>query len=173
MSIGTIAKISRGLRRDGKVVAFTHGAFDMFHYGHLYLLERTASKCDYLIVGIESDKNIQHYKSVKRPIVSEDERLDIIEGLKCVNVAFIQDEPAVDSSYHKLYSIIAPHFISIGRDFRSRERMERRASEMDFGLEMFYYGGNRSTTQIIDSVLAKYSGDDDNELIPGEELNLE
>ncbi len=69
-------------------VGYTQGTYDLFHVGHLNLLKNAKKNCDYLIVGINSDKLVHEYKH-KNPIIPEQERLQIIEALKIVDEVFI------------------------------------------------------------------------------------
>lgn len=66
-----------------KVRVFTSGSFDLFHIGHLNILERSAALGDELIVGVSTDELIQHYKGMP-PIIPFEERFRIVSSLKCV-----------------------------------------------------------------------------------------
>jgi glycerol-3-phosphate cytidylyltransferase len=67
----------------------TFGTFDLFHVGHLNILERARKYGDNLIVGISSDElNIS--KKNRKPIYTYDERKRIIESLKCVDKVFCE-----------------------------------------------------------------------------------
>lgn len=68
-----------------KKVVLTYGTFDMFHVGHLALLERLKELGDYLIVGVSTDE-FNEIKG-KKTIISHTDRLNIIKGLKCVDIA--------------------------------------------------------------------------------------
>ena len=65
----------------GKIVGFTAGAFDMFHVGHLNLIKNAKARCDYLIVGVNTDALVSSYKK-KKVIVPLKERMEIISALK-------------------------------------------------------------------------------------------
>ena len=66
-----------------KIRVFTSGSFDMFHIGHLNILERSAALGDELVVGVSTDELIQHYKGMP-PIIPFEERFRIVSSLKCV-----------------------------------------------------------------------------------------
>lgn len=69
---------------DKKTVrVFTSGSFDLFHVGHLNILEKSAALGDELIVGVSTDELIEKYKGMK-PIIPFEQRFRIISSLKCV-----------------------------------------------------------------------------------------
>jgi glycerol-3-phosphate cytidylyltransferase len=69
---------------DKKIVrVFTSGSFDLFHVGHLNILEKSAALGDELIVGVSTDELIEKYKGMK-PIIPFEQRFRIISSLKCV-----------------------------------------------------------------------------------------
>tara|TARA_Y200000002_G_scaffold25352_1_gene19099 strand:+ start:3567 stop:3962 length:396 start_codon:yes stop_codon:yes gene_type:complete len=68
-----------------KVITF--GTFDVFHIGHVSILERAKSYGDYLIVGVSSD-DLNFSKKGCKPIYSEKDRRKIIKSLSCVDEVF-------------------------------------------------------------------------------------
>ena len=72
-----------------KIRVFTSGSFDLFHIGHLNILERSAALGDELTVGVSTDELIQHYKGMP-PIIPFEQRFRIISSLKCVTKAVKQ-----------------------------------------------------------------------------------
>jgi glycerol-3-phosphate cytidylyltransferase len=69
-------------------IGFTCGAFDLCHAGHMMMLKEAKSKCEYLIVGLQTDPSIDRpYK--KKPILSVEERMMILESVKYVDKIMI------------------------------------------------------------------------------------
>lgn len=66
-----------------KIRVFTSGSFDLFHVGHLNVLEKSAALGDELIVGVSTDELIFNYKGMK-PIIPFEERIRIVSALSCV-----------------------------------------------------------------------------------------
>lgn len=69
--------------KEKKIRVFTSGSFDLFHIGHLNILERSAALGDELIVGVSTDELIKHYKGMP-PIIPFEQRIRIISAIKCV-----------------------------------------------------------------------------------------
>lgn len=66
----------------------TYGTFDLFHIGHLRLLERLRAMGDHLVVGVSSDEfNTQKGKKTVVPFA---DRLEIVRSLRCVDLAFAE-----------------------------------------------------------------------------------
>lgn len=67
--------------------AITFGTFDLFHYGHLRILERTATYGDRLIVGVSTDE-LNTSKKGYRPVFPYDHRAAIVRALAVVDDVF-------------------------------------------------------------------------------------
>ena len=80
----------------------TFGTFDLFHIGHLNILERAKTLGDYLIVGISSDQ-LNHNKKNKLPVYNQDHRLRIISALRIVDEVFIEESLEQKAEYIKKY----------------------------------------------------------------------
>lgn len=68
----------------------TFGTFDVFHIGHVNILERAAQLGDYLIVGVSSDA-LSFKKKQRYPLYSQDDRVKIISAMRCVDEVFIEE----------------------------------------------------------------------------------
>ena len=97
-------------------VILTCGTFDLFHIGHLKMLERCKKMGDYLVVGISSDE-LNYNKKNRYPIYSFEERKYIIEGLSCVNEVFKEESLDKKLEYIKTYK--ADVFV-IGDDWKGK-----------------------------------------------------
>lgn len=72
-------------------IGYTTGVYDLFHIGHLNLLRRARAECDHLIVGVTSDALCLARKN-KLPIIPQDERMEIVGALDCVDTVVTQDD---------------------------------------------------------------------------------
>lgn len=78
----------------------TFGTFDIFHIGHLAILERARSLGDYLIVGISTDE-LNESKKGRAPFYPYEERARIISGLRVVDAVF----PEVSLEHKRRYLV--------------------------------------------------------------------
>jgi glycerol-3-phosphate cytidylyltransferase len=68
----------------------TFGTFDVFHVGHLRVIERAAALGDRLVVGVSADA-LNMRKKDRLPVFSESERLAIVGALKPVDEVFVEE----------------------------------------------------------------------------------
>ena len=76
-------------------VVATGGCFDVFHAGHLHLLEQASSLGDRLVVLVNSDASVSRLKGPGRPVHRVEDRIRVLRGLSCVDsvVVFDEDDP--------------------------------------------------------------------------------
>lgn len=74
----------------GLKIVLTQGTYDMVHIGHARYLETAKGHGDILIVGIDSDKKVRERKGPERPVVPENERLEMVTHLRPVDVVFLK-----------------------------------------------------------------------------------
>jgi len=82
-------------RRAGRTVAFANGCFDLLHVGHVRYLEAAAQEADLLVVAIKDDASVRGLKGAGRPILSDDDRAELVAALRCVDYVVIFPEPTV------------------------------------------------------------------------------
>ena len=155
----TLYELVKDLKRAGKRIGFTHGAFDLFHFAHLDLLKKSASICDFLIVGVDSDKSIAMYKSYRRPIIEQRHRLKIVNELDCVDAVFVKDIPMDREAHISLYKDLMVDIVTIGTRFEERFRELIRAETEEVGAKLIDIDTEQdlSSSAIINTIIDKYS----------------
>ena len=71
-------------------IVITFGTFDLFHLGHLRILERSAALGDSLLVGVSSDE-LNYSKKKIYPTYSQQDRMEIVNAIKCVAGVFLEE----------------------------------------------------------------------------------
>ena len=115
-------------------IGYTQGVYDMFHIGHLNLINRAKEQCDYLIVGVNSDELVESYKK-KETVIKEKDRAEIIRNLKAV------DECIIVNTLDKSQILSQIHFdaIFIGSDWYGNPRwMKTKAELAEKGVDVVF-----------------------------------
>ncbi|TLU67264.1 glycerol-3-phosphate cytidylyltransferase [Thalassotalea litorea] len=81
----------------------TFGTFDVFHVGHVNILERARLHGDHLIVGVSSDA-LNMAKKKRYPIYSEKDRMHIIRSMRSVDEVFVEESLELKAEYIKYYN---------------------------------------------------------------------
>ena len=134
-------------------IGYTCGVFDLFHVGHLNLLERCKEMCDILIVGICDDDYVRNIKKTE-PIYSQEERERIINSIGIVDSAYLVD---IETTNDKMLALQKFHFdvLFSGDDWKGTERYNK--TEKDFtklgvSIEYLPYTKGISSSQIKESL---------------------
>ena len=115
-------------------IGYTQGCFDMFHIGHLNLLNHAKEMCDILIVGVNSNSLMAEYKH-KQPVIGENERIKIIENIKAVDEAHIADTLNKVEQYKKYHY----DALFIGDDWKGNSRWIETEKQLKvYGVEVVY-----------------------------------
>ena len=137
-----------------KKKVFTSGSFDLFHIGHINILEKSAKLGDELIVGVSTDELIEEYKGMK-PIIPFEQRIRIVAALGCVTKAEKQT---------KLTSITQLQeedidIVTIGDDWINKylEGLEWMKSQEGKEVVYFPYTPDSSTTSIKKDIISSTS----------------
>ncbi len=137
-------------------VGYTCGVFDVFHVGHLNLLERCKEMCDILIVGVCDDTYVREIKQ-KEPVYQEKDRVRILNALKVVDKAELVD---IATTNDKMLALDKFHFdvLFSGDDWKGSERYintEKQFAKLGASIEYFPYTQGISTTQIKEQISLK------------------
>jgi D-beta-D-heptose 7-phosphate kinase/D-beta-D-heptose 1-phosphate adenosyltransferase len=105
---------ARRWRSQQLTVGFTNGVFDLLHPGHVALLQAAKTRCDRLIVGLNSDASVRRLKGPDRPVQDEHARAIVLASLAAVDgvVVFAEDTPA------ELIDRLRPDVLVKGADYR-------------------------------------------------------
>ena len=76
----------------------TFGTYDLFHVGHLRILERAKTYGDRLIVGVSTDE-LNFQKKNVYPIYTQTDRLEIIKSIKYVDEVFLEESLEQKAAY--------------------------------------------------------------------------
>ena len=140
------------MRAAGGTVVATGGCFDLLHAGHVRMLEQARRSGDCLIVCLNSDASVARLKGADRPLVEQDDRAAVLNGLACVDavVVFDEDDPRA------VLRTIRPARLGQGRRLR-RRRAARGADARRVGRPRRHRSlvAGRSTTRLITEVLAR------------------
>ena len=129
---------------------FTSGSFDLFHIGHLNILEKSAALGDELIVGVSTDELIEEYKGMK-PIIPFEQRARIVASIKCVTKVVKQTKLTEIAQLQRENIDI----VTIGDDWKGKylEGLEWMKSQPGKEVVYFPYTPGVSTTQIKSKII--------------------
>ncbi|MDO5847219.1 MAG: FAD synthase [Methanocorpusculum sp.] len=140
------------------------GTFDILHPGHVHFLSESRKLGDELWVIVSREKNVKHKP---RPVVSEEQRLAMIQSLKCVDHAVLGDE----EDMFKPIREIAPDVITLGYnqyfdENKLKSDLEKRGINAEVVRISAYTGATfTSSSQIIEEAVRRRG----NRNGPGEE----
>ena len=145
-----LVEIVRERRALGHRVVFTNGCFDLLHRGHTRLLQQARELGDLLIVGLNSDASVRRVKGPSRPVLSEEERAEVLSALASVDYVVFFDDPDPGSTI----AALQPDVLAKGADWAKdqivgREMVERRGGRV---VTIPLVEGS-STSGIIDRIL--------------------
>lgn len=138
--------------RDGKLIGFVAGVFDLCHAGHMLMLEEARGLCDHLIVALHADPSVEH-RSKKRPVMSLAEREIILRGIKYV------DEVVTYRTERELLALLQVGDIDVrilGNEYRDKS-----FTGSDMSITLYFTGRDHglSSTQLRRRVFAAEYGE--------------
>ena len=133
-------KVVDGLIHD--TIGFTCSCFDLLHAGHILMLQDAKSRCDKLIVGLQTDPTIDRPDTKHKPIQSLEERQIQLEAVKYVDEIFTYN--AEEDLYKKLLDI-KPDVRILGSDYIGKS-----FTGDDLDIKIYYHDRNHnySTTNL-------------------------
>lgn len=107
-------KETDNLKSQNKKIVFTNGCFDILHIGHTRYLHAAREFGERLIVAVNSDRSVRSIKGPGRPVLNQEERIEILAALESVDlvVIFDQDDPL------KVIKYLVPDVLVKGGDWK-------------------------------------------------------
>ena len=124
-----LQEIVAGLKSEGKTVVFTNGCFDLLHPGHVRYLEKARAEGDVLVVALNSDDSVRKIKGEDPPVLSEEERSEIIGSLGCVDFVSTFEE----DTHENIIEELVPTVLVKGGDWPVDKILGRQVVEENSG----------------------------------------
>ena len=126
------------------VVGYTTGVFDLFHIGHVRVLRNAEAMCDRLIVGVTNDELVS-YKN-KRSVIPFDERLEIVQSCKYVDLAVEQSTMDKMDAFRRYKFDI----MFVGDDWYKTDKWQSIDTEMrENGVRVVYFPYTKTTSSTL------------------------
>ncbi len=147
-----LAKIIQAEKAKGKKIVLANGCFDLIHIGHVKYLKGAKTHGDVLVVALNSDRSVHKLKGHGRPILNEQERVEILSSFSFTDYLVIFDEENVE----KILLALKPHVHAKGSDY-TVETVPEREIVKSFGGKTVIAGGPKikSTSDVIRKIAAK------------------
>ncbi|MBW7955823.1 adenylyltransferase/cytidyltransferase family protein [Patescibacteria group bacterium] len=116
-----VLPVVKKYRKEGKSIVLTQGVFDLVHIGHARYCQEAKKYGDVLIVGVDSDEKVRHRKGPDRPIVPQEERLEMLTYLRAVDAVVLKELNAVKLNLIKL---VQPDVLVATRDTYTDQQLE-------------------------------------------------
>ena len=133
----------------GKKIVFTNGCFDIIHVGHVRYLTTAKSFGDVLIVGLNTDESVKKLKGDSRPINNQNDRAEVLLGLKAVDYVILFGERTAEN----LIAELQPDIYVKGGDYTLETLPEAKIVQSYGGrVEIVNLVQGKSTTNIIKKI---------------------
>lgn len=147
-----ISKLKDFKAPDAKKIIATNGCFDILHVGHLRYLEKSKALGDVLVVGLNSDASVKRLKGESRPINNQDDRAEMLLGLKAVDYVVIFEEDTAE----EFLKTVKPSIYTKGGDYSPSELENwpeyAVAKEIACKIELINFVDGKSSTNIINKI---------------------
>jgi D-glycero-beta-D-manno-heptose 1-phosphate adenylyltransferase len=107
------------LKGIGLRVVLTSGSFDLVHLGHVKYLAKAKELGDVLVVGVDGDAKIRARKGPDRPMVPQDERLEMLAHQRPVDLIYLKSD---DEPRWALIEAVRPDVLVLSADHSYDER---------------------------------------------------
>jgi rfaE bifunctional protein nucleotidyltransferase chain/domain len=123
-------------KKNWKRIVLANGCFDLIHVGHIRYLKEAKAQGDVLVVALNSDYSVHKLKGEGRPILNEEERVEIISSFYFVDYITVFEEANVEN----ILLALKPHVHAKGSDY-TKETVPERETVLSYGGEIVITGG--------------------------------
>tara|TARA_B100000686_G_scaffold282534_1_gene305005 strand:- start:193 stop:663 length:471 start_codon:yes stop_codon:yes gene_type:complete len=128
------------------IIGFTNGCFDLLHEGHLHLIRESKKRCDFLIIGLNSDESVKVLKGENRPIENQEQRAMNLSKLEEVDAITIFNTETPEN----IIKDLNPNILIKGGDYNKTDIVGSRfVIENGGSVEVIDLLPGFSTTKII------------------------
>ena len=127
------------------IIGYTTGVFDLFHVGHLNIINNAKQMCDKLIVGVTTDELIQKYKN-KKSVIPFSERAEIVSNIKAVDLVIPQEN--MDKLSH--WDYLKFNVVFVGDDWQNTDKWNKIESDFNkIGVKVVYFPYTEGTSSTL------------------------
>jgi len=157
-----LGKISETFKDLGESIVLTSGTFDIIHLGHARYIEAARQRGSVLVVGVDSDDKVRSKKGPKRPVVSEDERLQMLSHLRGVNLLTLK---TLEHEHWELIKTIKPNVLIATEGTYSADEVDELEGKYCDRVEVLPPQATSSTTARIRLLQLDFGGELGEEII--------
>ena len=139
-------------RSTGETVVLANGVFDLLHVGHVRYLAGARALGSRLVVGLNGDRSAAALKGAGRPVLSAEDRAQLVAALRDVDLVVIFDDPTAD----RLLERIRPDVQVKGTDYQP-DTVPERSTVVGLGGRVEIVGDPKthSSRELVSRVLAR------------------
>ena len=155
-SLKDLSRIIQGHKKEGKKIVLANGCFDLIHVGHIRYLKESKKQGDLLVVAVNSDSSVRKLKGEGRPLLGEQERIEILSSFYFVDYVTLFDELDVS----RVILALKPDIQAKGSDY-TEETVPEKSVVRGYGGKVAITGGPkvRSASEIAEQIAARLAAE--------------
>jgi len=137
-----------------KKIIFSDGTFDLIHTGHVNVFKHLRTLGDILFIAVLSDEWVKFKKGDTRPILSENERIEMVDAIRYVDYTVLAKDLKTGERIRitKILQELKPDFfVSMDNSWEDKRELIQSYGTQ---LKIINRIGHGSTTKILDNIRA-------------------
>lgn len=133
------------MEKKKEIIGYTCGVYDLFHIGHVIMLENAKAMCDKLIVAVTEDEIMQKYKG-KKAVIPFHERIEVVRACKYVDLAI----PQRDHDKYEAWKKLKYDVLFVGDDWYNTEKWQEYEKKLKKeGVKVVYFPYTKGTSSTL------------------------